>query len=298
MKGALIILAAFGTVALAACDKDTAIFATSTSLGINFDSKPPTVAVAFERTEVFIGPRSQNGSAPPAVASIETGGNVFSPHIRQTYATGGAAEIATSSETPKTPETNDVMEGDRKPMIFGTGTTIGFQVGFSPQGAPDSAVLGYRRKEASVIPIAIKPVQENGQTIEKAVYPSVLASIDTTTKMTTVPEVGLATKQFFATGQAAKNLAGTDDIRKAFRAKAAESLTDGAVVLVLDDASKRISTYLRKGDQTQRLDQARVDQLRAWYAPKIGDVRLDEFLYDSKYAGLRLQAIEQFKIPA
>jgi len=80
------------TSALAGCnDPNTVLFVTNSSLGINFDSKPATASIAYDRVEGFIGPRFENGGAPPAVASMQTDGNIFNPTVRQTYATGAAA---------------------------------------------------------------------------------------------------------------------------------------------------------------------------------------------------------------
>jgi hypothetical protein len=223
-------------LALAACADvtNTAIFVTSSSVGINADGKPPTIAVAYERVEGFIGPRSNNGGAPPVVASMETDGSVFSPQIRQTYATGPASVIAVTAGTGSAAnDTVDAdekkggpkdLEGPRKPMFFGTGTTLGFKVGFGAEGTPDSLVLGYKRKEISVIPLGVTRDEKTGK--EKAHYPSVLASIDTTSRMTDVPTAGLATKQFFATGRAADILANNPNITKAFKVKSAASLLD------------------------------------------------------------------------
>lgn len=214
-----VVLSLLAVTTLAACaNPDTAIFVTSTSLGINADSKPPTAAVAYERQEGFIGPRFENGGAPPVVASMETAGNIFAPQIRQTYATGAAAINATGG---KVKDETSTLEGPRKLMFFGTGTTLGFKVGFGPEGVPDSLVLGYKRKEISVIPLGITKVE--GQP-DKAVYPSVLASIDTTSTMTGMKDTGLANKQFFATGQAADALAKNPLIQNAFKEKAAATL--------------------------------------------------------------------------
>jgi hypothetical protein len=221
---------------LAACNNpDTAVFVTSSSIGINVDSKPPTASVAYDRVEGFIGPRFENGGAPSVVASMETAGTVFNPQIRQTYATGAAANIATGGKDEGTKD----LQGPRRLMFFGTGTTLGFKVGFSPEGAPDSVVLGYRRKEISVIPLGIIPPQPATATTPavdgKAIYPSVLASIDTTSTMTVMNQTGLATKQFFATGRAAEALAQNPAVTIAFQAKSTASLLDG----LTDDQNKQ-----------------------------------------------------------
>lgn len=249
-------------LALGACADatNTAIFVTSSSVGINADGKPPTIAVAYERVEGFIGPRSNNGGAPPVVASMETDGSIFSPQIRQTYATGPASVIAVTAGTGSAAsETVDAeekkggprdLDGPRKPMFFGTGTTLGFKVGFGAEGAPDSLVLGYKRKEISVIPLGITRDKATGE--EKAHYPSVLASIDTTSKMTDAPTAGLASKQFFATGRAADILANNPNISKAFRVKSAASLLDSLTKDQLEKAEVVASAVA--ADQEKQFD--------------------------------------------
>ena len=217
-------------------DPNTVLFVTNTSLGINFDSKPPTANIAYDRTEGFLGPRFDNGGVPPAVASIETGGDIFTPKVRQTYATGAAANRATG--VPNAPQAPETMEGNKQLMIFGTSTTVGLKVGFGTTGAPDSFLFGYRRKEASVIPLGTTSVTvqepDGPKTKTTAVYPSVLASIDMNTYGRTAPETGLTTKQFFATGQAASALATNPTVAAAFAAKA-----EAAVLASLSDDERR-----------------------------------------------------------
>jgi hypothetical protein len=218
---------------LAACaDPNTVLFVTNTSIGINFDSKPPTANIAYDRTEGFIGPRYANGGTPPAVASIETGGSIFDPKVQQTYATGSAAAKATKG--PTAPDGPKEMAGEsdqKKLMFFGTETSVGLKVGFGTTGAPDSLLFGYRRKEASVIPLA-EQKQTDGKTV-KAVYPSVLAAINVNVNAQAATTTGLTSKQFFATGEAAEGLATNETVAAAFRAKAKEAtkgtLTDDQI---------------------------------------------------------------------
>lgn len=193
---------------------DTAIFATVSAFGVNVDSKPPTVAIAYDRFEGFIGPRYGNGGAPPVVASMETDGNAVTPRVRQTYATGAAAVNAVGGDVTG-PEG---LQDNKKLMLFGTATTVGIKVGFGTEGVPDSLVFGYRRKEASIIPLG-----EDGQ---KAVYPSVLASIDTGVKAQSQLSTSMTTRQFFATGAAADKLAKNPIVTAAFEQKSTETLLD------------------------------------------------------------------------
>lgn len=223
MRSIGFLAAAFALAALSACaNPDSVLFVTATSIGINVDSKPPTASIAYDRVEGYFGPRYENGGLPPVVASIETGGNVFNPKIRQIYATGDAAERAVS-DSPGPVEQRE-LGGDPKQKrlaFFGTGTTIGLKVGIGPQGVPDSLTFGYKRFEASLIPLGTKEV--NGRKID--VYPSVLGSIDTVTNASSLSSTGLTSGQFFATGRAAEALASRQRIRSAFQDIAATAVS-------------------------------------------------------------------------
>jgi hypothetical protein len=276
---ACILVVAAAGLTVGCADKNTALFVTNSSLGINFDSKPPTANIAYDRTEGFIGPRFPNGGAPPAVASIETGGTIFDPKVRQVYATGDAAVKATKGASAGDgPQTLEGEPNQKQLMFFGTETTIGLKVGFGTTGTPDSLLFGYRRKEASVIPLGETQKEEttpDGQKVKKtvAVYPSVLASIDMNVDAKHQAATGLSTKQFFATGQAAVALATNDTVAAAFRARAIESaksgLTDEQVAAakaagvtsanVTRDRLNKISDYISNADGT--LNKAKRDQM-------------------------------------
>jgi hypothetical protein len=208
---------------LASCaDTGRVIFVTTSSFGINVDNKPPTVSIAYDRTEGYIGPRYPDGAVPPVVASIETDGKIFSPEIRQVYATGPAAVRVVG--TPNAPESPHDLVGEKtgkRMVFFGTTTTLGLKAGFSGEGYPDSFVFGYKRKEFSYIPLGTKDV--NGTPHDA--YPSVLASIDTRASAESRPNSSLRTQQFFATGWAADTLATNPAVTYVFRAKAADALT-------------------------------------------------------------------------
>lgn len=235
MRCFVAVLGAVAVATLAGCsDPNHVLFFTNSSLGINFDSKPATANVAYDRTEGFIGPRFENGGTPPAVASMETDGNLFNPMVRQTYATGAAAVGATTGQVPSdAPKGLAGAPDKRKLMYFGTTTTLGLKVGFAAAGAgapaPDSFLFGFRRKEASIIPIA-EHVEKDGTT--KGVYPSVLASIRVNIKsaITDPNEVGLTSRQYFATGEAAEALSTNETVRAAFLAKAQEAALSGVTL--------------------------------------------------------------------
>lgn len=198
---------------------DHVLFVTKTSIGIDFDSKPATASLAYDRIEGYVAPRYANGEIPPVVASVKSDGKIFNPAIRQVYATGDAAVIATSG---KLSGRNRPMQGARELMFFGTTTTTGVKVGFTA-ALPDSFIFGFKRKEFSYIPLAT--IGEGAAAYD--VYPSVLASIDTAANVSVdgkTVETSLANSQFFATGKAARKLAATPMISDAFKSIAREAI--------------------------------------------------------------------------
>lgn len=198
MKANILVIVIVYLVCACASQKN-AVFVTSTSLSIlEADTKPTGLSVGFKRVEGYIGPNNADGSAPPVLASIESDQKVFNPRIRQLYATGDAAIIASGgvvSNKTGTKKTTQVM-------FFGTSTNIGLTIG-TTSSVPDSFNFGYKRKEMSVIPLI---EFDHGYS-----YPSVLASIDSTGLGNDgkLNESGLLTSQFFAAGKAADKLAET-----------------------------------------------------------------------------------------
>lgn len=217
----MIALTAFGAAALTGCaaPENTVLFVTNTSLGMNAESKLPTVSIAYDRTEGYLGPRAENGEMPPVVASLQTNGAVFGPKVKQTYATGNAAILAVSQES--VPTTATPMTGGKNEIaFFGTSTTVGLKVGFSETGSPDSVLFGYKRREASIIPL--------GKKDNTLVYPSVVAAIDIDGSIGEAKKTGLAISQFMATGRAAEYMAAKPLVRNSFGA-----ISDSAVLSTL-----------------------------------------------------------------
>jgi hypothetical protein len=86
-------------LAMAGCaSTDHVLFVTKTSIGIDFDAKPATASIAYDRIEGYVAPRYANGEIPPVVASVKSDGAIFKPAMRQVYATGDAAVIATGGK--------------------------------------------------------------------------------------------------------------------------------------------------------------------------------------------------------
>ncbi len=203
-----------------ASQTDHVLFVTNTSLGLDFAAKPPTASIAYHRAEAYLGPSYSNGAIPPVVATFGTGGNIFAPEVRQVYATGAAALLATDADDAAAGPAP--LSGNKKMTFFGTGTTLGLKVGFGETGAPDSMTFGYKRQEFSYIPLGANHTAAG----DVDVYPSVLAAIDSTTQSGSLQQAGLRTQQFFATGLAADALAQTDDIRSLMHAIAVGAAAD------------------------------------------------------------------------
>lgn len=197
MKFKCIIWYAFMTLFLicGCATKDSVLFVTKTSLGVDFDSKPANLSVAYNRDEGYVGPRYDNGAVPPVVAKIKTDSGIFIAKVRQMYATGNAA-IGLSSD--QQPVNNLELKGDKKAMFFGTSTTTGLKVGFTGY-APDSFSFGFKRKEFTYIPVGSVEGTDR--------YPSVIGTFDTAAKATSSTDAGIMGIQFFATGTAAEYLA-------------------------------------------------------------------------------------------
>ena len=121
------------------------------------------------------------------------------------------------------PSTSPTLSGGKRLMFFGTSTSTGLKVTFSPEYQyPDSFHFGYKRKEFSFIPVGT--VTKDGKTVDT--YPSVLAAIDTRASAgvnNSTPSAGLMTGQFFATGAAAEQLALEPYIHDFFKDEAADA---------------------------------------------------------------------------
>lgn len=214
-----------GVLLLAGCaGADSVLFITKTSLGVDFDTKPASLSVAYDRKEGYLGPRYDNGAVPPVTASIKSDGGIFTGKVKQVYATGNAALILAADDPDGENVSTAKLVGKKKLMFFGTDTTTGLKVGFTGQ-YPDSFVFGYKRKEFSYIPVGTTVTKEtDGTEMGEDTYPSVLATIDTTGSAIDDKSSGLVGTQFFATGSAADMLAKNTAIRATFKETATSAL--------------------------------------------------------------------------
>lgn len=225
--------ALIGLSSAGCASSDRAVFVTNTAFGLNLDTTPSSISIAYDRTEGYLGPTYENGAAPAILGTLETDGNFIAPKVRQIYGTGQAAVI--SSRTDDGTGKKDTsggngekgvrpeLTGNRQLAFIGTSTTLGIKAAFSDL-AVSSVNLGFKRKEFSSIQL--------GKADGKDVYPSVLASVDMTVSEFTSKDIELKTRQFISTGEAAENLAGST-AGKALRAAAghAAETTAGRALL-------------------------------------------------------------------
>lgn len=227
-------------LSLAGCATKDVVFVTKTSIGVDVDAQ--SASLAYDRTEGYLAPRFPDQPAVPVFASVATDGKLLNRNVKQVYATGNAARIvsaasqqapqpgaqpalfrntgldaqaaaevrpadAPAAAAPRSPTTGPAPE---KTMFFGTGSVIGFKLGFGASSAVDAFTFGFKRKEVSIIPHD----EHDGD------LPSVMASLDTGTEAAAANGSQFTTKQFFATGAAAESLARNPQIQKQFQDEA------------------------------------------------------------------------------
>ena len=241
-------------LALAGCANPRyGVFATSTNLGIDADVTAGKVVIGYDRTEGFVGPGyPETGTAPSVFGFIESDQNVFNPKVRQLYATGSAAELVTQDKTPDPLKDLKPEEslGPSKIMVFGTTTSIALRIGYGPNALlPDSISFGYKRREASLIPVLPATAATPETAATPAKYVSTLASIDmNTTTSTGLSKATVGVRQFFATGNAARNLAADKIIRGIYRLEAEGALSAGARDAAYDLAARTtVASCIQKG---------------------------------------------------
>jgi hypothetical protein len=188
------------------------VFVTHSSLGLDIsgtEALPNKVSLSFERYEAAIVPRKTNGEAHSVFGGMDSDLTWFHGHaINQTFATGEAAKLATEGEPGTLLET---PKQDKAPLIFLTATTYGLNLSAGEQSMPPNLLVGYRREEATVIPIP-DPAQEVRSVYADIHINSTGRVNPVTTNFSTLG--GVRIRQSFATGAAAEGLAKTSTVRE------------------------------------------------------------------------------------
>jgi hypothetical protein len=296
-------LAIAAALVTACADPNRVLFVTTTQIGIDADSKSQSASIGYERYEGYVGPVYQNGGVAPVVARLESNLSITDPKISQLYATGDAARRATGG-VPRWGE--KPLNGNKKVMYFGTGTNFGLKATFSAS-AP-SFNLGYKRQEFSLIPIgmgtksattvskfdASKAAKKAPKPVDQSqdIYVPVLAAFDLNIANKSFAGTGAGVSQFFATGDAAENLAKRPDIQATFRkvAKKALKIREIKCQEKEDQASQQILEWLDK-------DTKHKTTLAAIVSSEFGaDVTNYELIYCKDFAEKRLLVLERHNI--
>ena len=221
----------------ACAQSDRVVFVTATEVAVSGDLTYGSANIGYDRTELVIAPAyPDTGAIPPVYAKVDSNLELFSPSVRQLYATGEAARLVTNEDRDP-PDRDGVLEGDRRVMVFGTTSNIGLNlrwVGSSQVvGAPESIVLGYKRKEFSIIPLRSREQgdPDRGPDPGPDRYGSVIAGLSMGVETDVARDAGFEASQFIATGDAANFVAESDDARELFRQDAEGTLSRAAAAV-------------------------------------------------------------------
>lgn len=237
------------------------VFSTHTSLGLDVSGTaqyPNRISFSYDREEIALVPRQTNGAAHSVFGGLDADINFWDGSvIKQTFATGEAAKLATGSAdgAPSAPSTGKTATDS---LVFLTGTTFGLHLAAGESKMPPNLLLGYRRVEAAYIPV-LDPGREVSSvyadvlinTKSAADLPSGAPAFSITTNFPTIS--GVRIKQSFATGKAAENLA---------RGPAVRAKLNNAAGLSLDVLQKGA---MLEGEIVQRLKALSETKRMAFY---------------------------------
>jgi hypothetical protein len=82
--------------------EDNVLFVTKTSLGLDVDTKPPTLDFGFDRKEGTVAPVFENGQVLPQMAGFSSDVGIVNQAIGQSFATGTASLVMSKHLTDKT----------------------------------------------------------------------------------------------------------------------------------------------------------------------------------------------------
>jgi hypothetical protein len=238
-----------GVVALSAfaagCTGKRVLFTTQTSLGVDVSGTtelPNKISFAYKRAEGAIVPAKVDENGKPGEAHSIYGGvdsdtRFFTGQIiKQTFATGDAAALATIPETdPAKKHAQDYIQSQitnnlsthrvtskgespsRPALVFVTGTTYGLNLHIAGEEVSPNLVVGYKRSENAFVPVHDPTKEVNSvyaDLLINTVNPDKVGTKSITTNFSTINGGGVRLKQAFATGLAAKQLSFDANVRQ------------------------------------------------------------------------------------
>jgi hypothetical protein len=221
---------------------NTVMFATKSNVGLDVDTKTPTAEITVARKEFVAEPAFEGGQTPPVMASFKphagfTGGfQNFFVGVDQTFAGGDAAVIMSTLygkpdgiwDSNKFSSTLNLStppnaKGETRPFIFTTDTLLGVKVVWSGTSGqfPDSVKIGYNRKEFAWAPLMMHTSTVGQETSAQISMPAFLATIESKMQVNNGANGtnDISALQYFATGDAARQLALKQQVREAMLAR-------------------------------------------------------------------------------
>lgn len=263
------------------------VFSTKTNAGLDIDSSPPTAQISISRSEAVFAPAFEGAKTLPVMASFRfENEGLFASHLGSAFAAGDAA-VAMTTLWDDTRDSTDASAfdgtleltarpqppghdrqlyapGEVRPLIFGTDTSLGLKMAWSglTSGAPDTLRLGFNRKELAWSPVTYADSRLNPDGTTRQGHfvsvPSLLATIDTRVETAEPSGSELRYVQYFATGDAATQLAMKSDVRKAMKPRFDPGVIVGGghVIPGSEGSVDRLRAFIR--------DQSNRSRLRAW----------------------------------
>lgn len=259
-------LAGLATLVSAGCTigKDSLLFVTDTALGVNFDAKPPTLDIAYGRSELVIGPTFEENRVLPVLSSVGTTGGSFGLSSNHSFATGDAAVVMANALTePNRSRPSDygiigipaggivrtkIKPDDRKRVFFGTKTVLGASVQWSTANVPDAIALGFKRKELAFIPLVEDESAGQDGTWDVRLS-SLIATADAGVRVGSKEDTGMRVGQLLATGEAATALATHAAVRRVLGPAIIPHYDEAvAYAKALQSADARTRTFLVRAE--------------------------------------------------
>ncbi len=298
MKIKIILIAlCISTISGCSVGKKSILFSTKTSLGVDVDSKPPTLDVGYDRKEGTLSPVYPGGEVLPQMASFSTVSGLTQVTASSSFATGNAATVLaryfTDLETG--PNREDIInvdemsvatiEGakDPKRYFFGTDTSFGVKINFGVEtaGMPDGLSVGFKRKELAFVPI--RTTEDH-----KATLPSLIGTSGLGVDARNPNDGGVGYTQFYATGKPATYLAASPEIRRTLGIRILNDEQVYKELSQIESANK--NTEIRKGKSALLLESISNE------IDRLSDDRLDLAAQRAADSDLIRQAdVEQFQ---
>lgn len=322
---AVFCLAACASLTGCVAGYNSVFFATKSNLGVDLETATPAIDIGIQRKEGVIAPVFEGGQTLPVMASFSSSGGVTKRFVfgaSSTFSTGDAAQIMTylyNEDTPRTKTNNggvptpDVVigrvpdlplglkyltPGKVKPVAFATDTSLGFRVAWSGSTAqyPSSVHLGFKRKEVAWMPVGLTVPDPAKPTEIHVDIPSLLATVDFDVRAEGSLDADLKYLQYFATGQAANNLAIQLPVRKAMLTRSDPETAASFYTQIKDGPCQ---STLRSGHEFM-VSEGKGDEfeerISAWLQENDRDYGWAELLYNASYEADACQFAEDEKL--